>query len=139
MLDDSGCLLWTASLNSRGYGLFWKDGKNQLAHRVALELEQQILNGQQVHHICHNPKCVNVDHLQIVDASEHNKSHGKAKLSSAEVSKIKELHLQGLGRVKISRILNIPTGTINNILTGTQWKDANPSSQQLFLFDRDIT
>ena len=39
MLDKSGeCWLFTGSVNNKGYGQFWLNGRCRLPHRVAMEL-----------------------------------------------------------------------------------------------------
>lgn len=61
---EDECWEWTASKNAGGYGMFYKDGKNQLAHRVAYELEiEPIPEGMIIRHRCGNPSCINPRHL----------------------------------------------------------------------------
>jgi hypothetical protein len=51
-----GCWNWTASLNDKGYGLIWHDGKTKSAHRVAFEISKgPIPLGLCVCHACDNP------------------------------------------------------------------------------------
>lgn len=61
---NSGCWLWTASINEWGYGTFNVAGKNVLAHRQSFELHRgPIPAGLQVLHHCDTPCCVNPSHF----------------------------------------------------------------------------
>lgn len=77
----SGCLLWTASLNS-GYGQFAvrsaHDGPRlMLAHRVAWYIEHDALPEGELHHLCHTPTCVEVRHLVDLGSHDHHSlAHG---------------------------------------------------------------
>lgn len=46
------------------------------AYRVLWEKERGPLNGLRLHHRCHNPWCVNLDHLEPITQAEHIKEHG---------------------------------------------------------------
>lgn len=63
--NDNGCIEWTGAKNKDGYGTFWFDKKNSLAHRYALQkkLGRQLESGEHACHTCDNPPCVNEDHL----------------------------------------------------------------------------
>lgn len=60
-----GCWLWTGAKTASGYGLFSVDGRQMLAHRVAIQwlggitLEDHLV----VCHRCDVPPCVNPAHL----------------------------------------------------------------------------
>ena len=72
--DESGCLIWTASTNSSGYGCFSFAGTIQLAHRVAyLSAGHEIPEGWHVDHLCRVRTCVRVDHLEAVTPGENNR------------------------------------------------------------------
>lgn len=71
-----GCWLWTAAKNPKGYGRFYLDGRNQLAHRVAyLLVVGPIPPGLQLDHVvargCLHRHCVNPHHLEPVTNREN--------------------------------------------------------------------
>lgn len=79
-IQPNGCHIWTASLNSMGYGRIRNEfGKNELAHRVAWRLSgRELIPGLELDHvICHEPKCVNPEHLEQVTHAE-NVARGNA-------------------------------------------------------------
>ena len=78
---NSGCWLWTAALDSNGYGMVSYEGGNQKAHRVVWAL----LVGQlpppatgpgavgemDLHHVCRVRSCVNPAHLRLISHREN--------------------------------------------------------------------
>lgn len=70
--EDSGCVNWTGWLTPDGYGKFKTGGKSVFSHRYAWErVNGTIPEGQVIDHICHNPACVNVDHLRLATHTEN--------------------------------------------------------------------
>ncbi len=70
-----GCWNWMGS-TARGYGQIWWNKRQQLAHRVSLELAgREIPRGMEVDHLCRNHGCVNPSHLEVVTPRE-NKLRG---------------------------------------------------------------
>lgn len=62
----SGCLLWTGSLDGKGYGQTYRRSKYQRAHRMAYEDHVgPIPPGLLVLHGCDTPTCVNPRHLHL--------------------------------------------------------------------------
>lgn len=76
--DTNGCWLWTASLDSQGYGqlMVTHDGtkRPRKAHRLAWEIhhEVQLTADQCVLHHCDNPQCVRPDHLFVGTVHANN-------------------------------------------------------------------
>ena len=74
---NSGCWLWTASVNGDGYGQFFV-GKKVLAHRASWSMVYgDIPESTCVLHHCDQPSCVNPDHLFL--GSKKDNSHDMMK------------------------------------------------------------
>jgi len=73
-----GCWLWLGYKQERGYGTVKINGSMKLAHRVAWEsVRGPIPDGMVVDHDnpdygCHEPSCVNPDHLELVPKRINN-------------------------------------------------------------------
>src|SRR5690349_20028702 len=79
--DPRGCIEWTGTRNTKGYGRIARGGVNGrflMAHRVAYELARgPIPEGLQLDHLCRNRLCCNPDHLEPVTRQE-NVARGRA-------------------------------------------------------------
>ena len=88
-VDMSGdCWEWLGSHGKHGHGTFSMviDGvaKTPGAHRVAYELVKgPIPEGMHIDHICHNPPCVNPDHLRPVTHKQNHENRKGASANSA--------------------------------------------------------
>lgn len=70
--ERGSCIEWQGAISSTGYGGYWLDGRQRLAHRVAWELAKgPIPAGLQIDHLCRNPRCVNPKHLEPVTPREN--------------------------------------------------------------------
>ena len=64
---NSGCWLWTASLNRDGYGNFWDGVKYLRAHQFSyLTAYGPVPDGMEIDHLCGVRACVNPAHLEAV-------------------------------------------------------------------------
>jgi len=67
-----GCWLWNSTPSTKGYGMYWVDGKYALAHRYSYQkFVGDIKDGYQIDHLCRVRKCVNPEHLQQVTQKEN--------------------------------------------------------------------
>lgn len=68
----SGCWLWMASVNNRGYGLLQTAEFKGYAHRFSYrEFCGEIPAGMHVCHRCDTPSCVNPSHLFLGSAQDN--------------------------------------------------------------------
>ena len=71
------CIEWTGSKkSSKDYGVVWRDGKMQTAHRwIFIKLNGY--SPEVVMHTCDNPPCVNPAHLVGATFDENNKDRAR--------------------------------------------------------------
>lgn len=83
---ESGCLLFTGSVNAQGYGTVRYDGRATLAHTALWEsMHGPRPKGMELDHTCHDPRacklgpncphrrCLEMDHIELV-TKHHNSS-----------------------------------------------------------------
>lgn len=73
------CWIWTAYKNGLGYGHFWLDGQLAYAHRISYEFHVgPIPEGMHLDHTCHQPSCVNPEHLRPVTNKQNMENRSGA-------------------------------------------------------------
>lgn len=74
---ETGCVEWTGSRMSNGYGLIHHSGSMYGAHRVAYEIAHgSIPDGMLIDHVCRNRACVNALHLRLATKAQNGENQG---------------------------------------------------------------
>jgi hypothetical protein len=128
------CVIWQKCKDRDGYGRASINGKKWQAHRWAYtEAYGDIPEGMVVRHMCHNPACINPEHLVIgthadnvrdkLEANRQLKGEDvpSSKLTEAQVKEIKELKGKISGP-KLADKFNVHFITIYKIWNRKTWK-----------------
>lgn len=127
------CWTWTRACYRNGYGAFSIGGRNRLAHRVAWFLTYGEWPDRMVLHSCDNRRCVRPDHLFLGTAKDNTrdmmqKGRGlalgrfpNAKLTEADVVRIKELRGRGQSQGSVARAFGVNAATVREITKGESW------------------
>ena len=122
------CWLWTGGSSDFGHGRFRVGGKLQSTHRIAYTLAYgKIPKAKLVLHKCHNPRCVNPEHLYAGTYADNQKDAleaGRSKvpvhlwLDEARVLEIKALVSSGLSFREVGRRTGVNHSTVSSIVKG---------------------
>lgn len=83
---EEGCWLWIGRKNNQGYGMFWYEGRDVLAHRFSYShFVSAIPDGLNVCHSCDNPACCNPAHLWLGTQKENGQDMSRKGRSAASV------------------------------------------------------
>lgn len=138
--DD--CWLWlgatTGDRRGYGHGRLSVDGRLMVATRFIWEriLGREIEQGQYVLHTCDVPQCVNPRHLQLGTLSDNavqmykrgrgpdnrGECHGEAKLTAADVSRIRRRRERGVSYKQIAETFGISQALVWSVTRGAGWK-----------------
>jgi hypothetical protein len=113
--EETGCWMWTASVNTNGYGQFRYQGRPWQAHRASWLLHNgDIPEGLYVLHRCDTPLCVNPDHLFLGSQSDNLlDAVGKNRWNSGRLSG--EEHGRSLVNEDDVRAIRASTETIRKL------------------------
>lgn len=71
-ITPAGCWEWLGTKLPSGYGQFSLKGLNHYVHRMMYEMYKgTIPDGLEIDHLCRNPRCVRLDHLEAVTHSKN--------------------------------------------------------------------
>lgn len=134
--DKNGCLNWKGRVNKAGYGRLVYHYQEILAHRASFILHGGELIGDKlwVLHSCHNPKCINPQHLRAGTHKENaldkiqagRQLHGElvygSKLTAKKVVQIRSLFSKGVCLSDLSNMFHVHVETIRDAVSRRTWK-----------------
>lgn len=130
---DSGCHEWQSRVRYDGYGAFWFEQKQSLAHRAAYKLFVGDPGELRVLHRCDNRRCVNPEHLflgtdqdNVRDMWSKGRGVGRRKVSDEMVARIKALRSSGESQQSIADSIGVSQITVSRILRGQRLFLAKP-------------
>lgn len=139
VLVDDGCWEWGATRSRAGYGVIQESGRlRKFAHRLSYEIFVGDPTGMSVCHHCDNPGCVKPSHLFLGTQADNMRDmrgkgraargerNGMAKLTRAEVKRIRELANDGaLSQRQIGNRFGVHQQTVSRIKLGLRWGGDN--------------
>ncbi len=143
IVEPGGCWVWMGALDGDGYGKMQTGSRTNCdsrlvgAHRLSWEIHNGTIppgkgyHGTCVLHRCDNPPCVNPEHLFLGSNADNNAdkiakgrgrclrgaAHGRAKLTDAEVARIRGLN-GTLTHREISKQFGVSHGHVSNLISG---------------------
>lgn len=135
--QSNGCWKWNLRLDKWGYGIIRLPGRvSTLAHRISFVVHGGEFTQEKklILHSCHNPWCINPDHLRAGTQKENEADKFAAerqysKLTASKVRHIRELMSLGVSNSDISRQFGICISHVCNIRRGKSWISTNNDPQ----------
>lgn len=122
---ETPCHIWRGSRNQRGYGLI-KDGRSsRAAHCVYWERAHgAVPSGYELDHLCRVRDCVNPHHLEPVTHTENVRRGLLAKLTGADVLKLRIAAAStSLNQSQLAELAGVARPTLRVVLDGRHWTD----------------
>ncbi len=140
VIPSGECLIWGGAVVHGGYGVVMRSGRHVRLTRFLWErFHGPIPPGLCVRHKCDDPRCCNVEHLELgthrenmrdmVARGRHARAGGNrpgegnsiARLCEEKVILARILHGKGISYAEIARRFHVNEGTIRPAVQGKTW------------------
>lgn len=139
---DTDCWIWKGAKSPKGYGIFTISQRGVKAHRIAFHLAGKTTTPETplvCHGPCHNPSCVNPDHLEAGSAKKNiadkvrdgTKRIGvdlyNAKLDEDKVREIRRRYADGdASSQQLGAIFQVDPSIILDCVYRRTWRHVDP-------------
>lgn len=133
--NENGCLIYSLSINSSGYGSVWYGNTKTGVHRAIWMMQNgKIPKGMVIAHRCDSKKCCEISHLFLATQKENQQDcimkgrkpigidHVNSKYTEDQIRSVKQLIQQGLNDNEIFKKTGVLKSSIQWIRTGNAWK-----------------
>lgn len=125
---ETGCHIPRRKPTSRGYNIYRYRGRKTSAHRVVwMEANGDLPDGMHVDHLCFNPLCVNLDHLEAVTVAENQRRRKCTKLS---MEMAREIRASDEPVATLAARYGVTEGSISHVRKGKTWREESTREAQ---------
>jgi len=119
----SDCLIINNYKNPNEHARMWVNKKRVMAYRYLWEREYGKLSKNLVlDHLCRNPHCVNLDHLEPVTTQENLRRGKKAKLNHKIAAEIRQTYRRGkVTQVYLAKKYGVGQDIISRVISKEAW------------------
>ena len=126
--EITGCWIWARFKDHLGYGkvAYRRNGKqtSTQAHRWMYECHNGTVPASlDIHHLCHNPSCVNPDHLEAVSTAVNVQCGLVAHLTTDQVREARERAETGSSMRQLALFYGVSSKTISNAVKRITWRN----------------
>jgi hypothetical protein len=130
-VETDECIVWPHAIGTDGYGRVWQDRASHRAHRTALAsvCPPPTAAHHAAHGPCHNPQCINPQHLSWKTATENaldkhrdgthtcGETHHASKFSDDSINGVRALYAMGnTSQAEVARRYGMSKSQVNNFV-----------------------
>lgn len=124
LASDTDCLIWIGGRQPNGYGRFYINGHQKMAHVVTYKhFIGPVPEGMELDHLCRNRSCINPNHLEPVTRLVNVRRGRVPKMTPTIVREIRRLWPTGVSHYALAHKFGMSNSAIWAALQRWTWKD----------------